>query len=68
LKIFGYEQSRRKEYSLQKIRQSAQRRAGASSGISDNNVSDTDRMCMQLFLDIQVGMILAHATCKTWMP
>lgn len=45
--------SRRTESSLQKIRQSAQRRAGTSSGISDNNVSDTDRMCMQFFLDIQ---------------
>jgi hypothetical protein len=45
--------ARKTESSLQKIRQSAQRRAGASSDISDNNVSDTGRMCMQLFLDIQ---------------
>ncbi|CAK8562890.1 unnamed protein product [Lathyrus sativus] len=45
--------ARKTESSLQKIRQSAQRRAGASSDISDNNVSDTDKMCMQLFLDIQ---------------
>lgn len=55
---FDHEQARKTESSLQKIRQSAQRRAGASSDISDNNVSDTDKMCMQLFLDIQVGMIL----------
>ena len=45
--------ARKTESSLQKIRQSAQRRAGASSDISDNNVSDTDKICMQLFLDIQ---------------
>ncbi|WJX94495.1 Conserved oligomeric Golgi complex subunit 2 [Trifolium repens] len=45
--------ARKTESSLQKIRQSAQRRAGASSDISDNNVSNTDKMCMQLFLDIQ---------------
>ncbi|KAL2321690.1 hypothetical protein Fmac_026069 [Flemingia macrophylla] len=49
--------ARKTESSLQKIRQSAQRRAGASSDISDNNVSDTDKICMQLFLDIQVGEI-----------
>lgn len=55
---FYHEQARKTESSLQKIRQSAQRRAGASSDISDNNVSDTDKICMQLFLDIQVGMIL----------
>lgn len=41
------------------MRQSAQRRAGASSDISDNYVSDTDKICMQLFLDIQVGMMLS---------
>ncbi|XP_061342217.1 conserved oligomeric Golgi complex subunit 2 isoform X3 [Gastrolobium bilobum] len=46
--------ARKTESSLQKIRQSAQRRAGASSDVSDNNVSDTDKICMQLFLDIQV--------------
>ncbi|KAG4933058.1 hypothetical protein AAZX31_17G125200 [Glycine max] len=45
--------ARKTESSLQKIRQSAQRRAGASSDILDNNVSDTDKICMQLFLDIQ---------------
>lgn len=45
--------ARRTESSLQKIRLGAQRRAGASSDISDNNVSDTDKVCMQLFLDIQ---------------
>ncbi|CAJ2664222.1 conserved oligomeric Golgi complex subunit 2 [Trifolium pratense] len=45
--------ARKTESSLQKIRQSAQRRAGASSDIADNNVSEPDKMCMQLFLDIQ---------------
>ncbi|KAJ1380468.1 Conserved oligomeric Golgi complex, subunit 2, N-terminal [Sesbania bispinosa] len=45
--------ARKTESSLQKIRQSAQRRAGASSDVADNNVSDTDKMCMQLFIDIQ---------------
>ncbi|OWM65486.1 hypothetical protein CDL15_Pgr009076 [Punica granatum] len=45
--------ARKTESSLQRIRQGAQRRAGASSEISDNNVSDPDKICMQLFLDIQ---------------
>ncbi|KAK4486144.1 hypothetical protein RD792_008812 [Penstemon davidsonii] len=45
--------ARRTESSLQKIRLGAQRRAGASSDVSDHNVSDTDKICMQLFLDIQ---------------
>eukprot|EP00262_Sarcandra_glabra_P009149 TRINITY_DN2317_c0_g1_i1.p1 TRINITY_DN2317_c0_g1~~TRINITY_DN2317_c0_g1_i1.p1 ORF type:complete len:183 (-),score=33.22 TRINITY_DN2317_c0_g1_i1:52-567(-) len=45
--------ARRTESSLQRIRQGAQRRAGASSDPSDHNVSDTDKICMQLFLDIQ---------------
>ncbi|CAH9106187.1 unnamed protein product [Cuscuta epithymum] len=45
--------ARKTESSLQKIRLGAQRRAGASSDVSDHNISDTDKMCMQLFLDIQ---------------
>ncbi|KAL3528104.1 hypothetical protein ACH5RR_012760, partial [Cinchona calisaya] len=45
--------ARKTESSLQKIRLGAQRRAGASSDFSDHNVSDTDKVCMQLFLDIQ---------------
>ncbi|OIT33781.1 PREDICTED: conserved oligomeric Golgi complex subunit 2 [Nicotiana attenuata] len=45
--------SRRTESSLQKLRLGAQRRAGASSDVSDQNLSDTDKICMQLFLDIQ---------------
>ncbi|XP_075661883.1 conserved oligomeric Golgi complex subunit 2 [Castanea sativa] len=45
--------ARKTESSLQRIRQGAQRRAGASSDVSDNNVSDTGKICMQLFLDIQ---------------
>lgn len=75
---FDHEQARKTESSLQKIRQSAQRRAGASSDISDNYVSDTDKICMQLFLDIKVwhdthyyqcdlSHTLAHASCNTWM-
>lgn len=45
--------ARKTESSLQRIRQGAQRRAGASSDVLDNNVSDTGKICMQLFLDIQ---------------
>ncbi|PPD79392.1 hypothetical protein GOBAR_DD23690 [Gossypium barbadense] len=45
--------ARKTESSLQRIRQGAQRRAGASSDVLDHNVSDTDKICMQLFLDIQ---------------
>lgn len=45
--------ARKTESSLQRIRQGAQRRAGASSDVSEQNVSDTDKICMQLFLDIQ---------------
>nr|XP_043617867.1 conserved oligomeric Golgi complex subunit 2 [Erigeron canadensis] len=44
---------RKTETSLQRIRQGAQRRAGASSDVTEHNVSETDRICMQLFLDIQ---------------
>ncbi|GMN56648.1 hypothetical protein TIFTF001_025753 [Ficus carica] len=45
--------ARKTESSLQRIRQGAQRRAGASSDISDHNVSDTYKICQQLKLDIQ---------------
>ncbi|KAK9066414.1 hypothetical protein SSX86_013736 [Deinandra increscens subsp. villosa] len=45
--------ARKTETSLQRIRLGAQRRAGASSDVSDHNVSETERICMQLFLDIQ---------------
>ncbi|CAI9280512.1 unnamed protein product [Lactuca saligna] len=45
--------ARKTETSLQRIRLGAQRRAGATSDVSDHNVSETDRICMQLFLDIQ---------------
>ncbi|WCJ36242.1 Conserved oligomeric Golgi complex subunit 2 [Euphorbia peplus] len=45
--------ARKTESSLQRIRQGAQRRAGASSDVSDHSFSDTDKICMQLFLDIQ---------------
>ncbi|KAK8588659.1 hypothetical protein V6N13_087564 [Hibiscus sabdariffa] len=45
--------ARKTESSLQTIRQGAERRAGASSDVSDHNMSDTDKICMQLFLDIQ---------------
>ncbi|KAF2302637.1 hypothetical protein GH714_000521 [Hevea brasiliensis] len=49
--------ARKTESSLQRIRQGAQRRGGASSDVSDNSVSDTDKICMQLFLDIQASYI-----------
>ncbi|PON72169.1 COG complex component [Trema orientale] len=45
--------ARKTESSLQRIRQGAQRRAGASSDISEHNVSDTDKICRQLFLDVK---------------
>ncbi|CAL9030799.1 unnamed protein product [Prunus brigantina] len=45
--------ARRTASSLQRIRQGAQRRGGASSDVSDQNVSDTDKISMQIFLDIQ---------------
>lgn len=53
-------QARKTESSLQKLRQSAraQKRGGAASGVSDHNVSETDKMCMQLFLDIQVNLLI----------
>ncbi|KAI3919573.1 hypothetical protein MKX01_018396 [Papaver californicum] len=45
--------SRKTESSLQKIRQGAQRRAGANADVLNNNISNSDKICMQLFLDIQ---------------
>uniref|UniRef100_A0A804P622 Conserved oligomeric Golgi complex subunit 2 n=1 Tax=Zea mays TaxID=4577 RepID=A0A804P622_MAIZE len=45
--------ARKTESSLQRLRQGAQRRVGASTDASDNIISDTDKICMQLFLDIQ---------------
>ncbi|PKA55238.1 hypothetical protein AXF42_Ash003875 [Apostasia shenzhenica] len=45
--------ARKTESSLLRLRQGAQRRAGASSDALDNNISDTEKICMQLFLDIQ---------------
>ncbi|TVT96986.1 hypothetical protein EJB05_57793 [Eragrostis curvula] len=45
--------ARKTESSLQRLRQGAQRRVGASTDASDNVISDTDKICMQLFLDIQ---------------
>ncbi|XP_073295605.1 conserved oligomeric Golgi complex subunit 2-like isoform X2 [Primulina huaijiensis] len=45
--------ARKTESSIQKIRLGAQRRAGASSDVSDHNVSEIDKLFMQLFLDIQ---------------
>ncbi|KAG5560951.1 hypothetical protein RHGRI_004098 [Rhododendron griersonianum] len=73
--------ARKTESTLQRIRQGAQRRAGASSDVSDNNVSDTDvsdtdKICMQLFLDIQeygrnlsalgVEAVKIPAFCSLW--
>uniref|UniRef100_A0ACD5XES7 Uncharacterized protein n=1 Tax=Avena sativa TaxID=4498 RepID=A0ACD5XES7_AVESA len=45
--------ARKTESSLQRLRQGQQRRVGASTDSSDNIISDTDKICMQLFLDIQ---------------
>ncbi|KAL6638274.1 hypothetical protein ACP70R_025846 [Stipagrostis hirtigluma subsp. patula] len=45
--------ARKTESSLQRLRQGAQRRVGANTDASDNIISDTDKICMQLFLDIQ---------------
>ncbi|XP_010233328.1 protein FAR1-RELATED SEQUENCE 5-like [Brachypodium distachyon] len=48
-----YDYSARKtESSLQRLRQGAQRQVGASTDASGNVISDTDKICMQLFLDI----------------
>ncbi|KAJ4838487.1 Conserved oligomeric Golgi complex subunit 2 [Turnera subulata] len=48
--------ARKTESSLQRIRQGAQRRAGASSDTSDHGTVSTDKICMQLFLDIQASI------------
>lgn len=45
--------ARKTESSLQKMRLGVKRRGGASSDTSDRVVSETDKVCMQLFLDIQ---------------
>lgn len=45
--------ARKTESSLLRLRQGAQRRVGASSDALDSNISDTEKICMQLFLDIQ---------------
>ncbi|KAI7986079.1 Conserved oligomeric Golgi complex subunit 2 [Camellia lanceoleosa] len=45
--------AKKTDSSLLRIRQGAQRRGGASSDVSENNVSNTDKICMQLFLDVQ---------------
>ncbi|KAF8047931.1 hypothetical protein N665_2759s0003 [Sinapis alba] len=45
--------ARKTETFLQKSRQNAQKRAGAASGVSVHNVSGTEKMYMQLFLDLQ---------------
>ncbi|PAN44014.1 hypothetical protein PAHAL_9G011300 [Panicum hallii] len=53
--------ARKTESSLQRLRQGAQRRVGASTDASDNIISDTDKICMQLFLDIQEYARNLHA-------
>ncbi|KAH8486739.1 hypothetical protein Peur_069848 [Populus x canadensis] len=45
--------ARKTESSLQRLKKGAQRRTGVSSDVSDPTVSDTDKLCMQYFLDIQ---------------
>ncbi|KAI7740396.1 hypothetical protein M8C21_017154, partial [Ambrosia artemisiifolia] len=69
-------QQRKTETSLQRIRLGAQRRAGASSDVSDRSISDTEKLCMQLFLDVQeygrdlatIGVEAAEipAYCSLW--
>ncbi|GJS26809.1 conserved oligomeric Golgi complex subunit 2 [Tanacetum coccineum] len=49
--------ARKTETSLQRIRQGARARHGASSDTSGHNVTETDKICMQLFLDIQVCIL-----------
>ncbi|MQM20298.1 hypothetical protein Taro_053316, partial [Colocasia esculenta] len=44
---------RKTESSPQRICQTAQRRGGTSTDASDNTMSNTDKLCMQYFLDIQ---------------
>lgn len=58
VKVGNMLQARNKETILQKFRQKAQKRAGAASGVSDQNVSEMDKMCMQLFLDLQVTLLV----------
>ncbi|GAB2240908.1 hypothetical protein Droror1_Dr00021426 [Drosera rotundifolia] len=45
--------ARKTESSLRKMRQGAQKRTGTSSDVADQSISNTDKICMQLFLDIQ---------------
>lgn len=51
-------QARKTENFLQKSRQNAQKRAGGTSGVADHNVSGTEKMCMQLLLDLQVTLLM----------
>jgi len=53
--------ARKTESSLQRLRQGAQRRVGASTDASENIISDTDKICTQLFLDIQEYARNLHA-------
>lgn len=67
---------RKTETSLQKIRMGAQKRAGASLDVSETNVSDSDKVCMQLFLDNQeygrnlaalgIDAVNIPAYCRLW--
>ncbi|ONM11589.1 Oligomeric Golgi complex subunit 2 [Zea mays] len=56
--------ARKTESSLQRLRQGAQRRVGASTDASDSIISDTDKICMQLFLDIQVCCLPLLPLCS----
>ncbi|KAL0843278.1 hypothetical protein Bca101_016523 [Brassica carinata] len=46
-------EAKKTETYLQKSRQNAQKRAGAAPGVANHNISGTEKMCMQLFLDVQ---------------
>ncbi|KAG2243465.1 hypothetical protein Bca52824_094685 [Brassica carinata] len=50
-------EAKKTETYLQKSRQNAQKRAGAAPGVANHNISGTEKMCMQLFLDVQCRKI-----------
>ncbi|KAG6547153.1 hypothetical protein Mapa_011405 [Marchantia paleacea] len=45
--------ARKTESTLQRFRQGAARQRGGGADTSENSISDTDKICAQLFLDVQ---------------
>lgn len=45
--------ARKTESSLQRFRQGVQKKGSTGTDSSESNISDTDKICMQLFLDVQ---------------